>query len=69
NLTQCVQVDIFEPLTMNMFLKQDKNINELILKTEINNLDIIPTNIGMSSLEVKLFNEISRETKLMKYIN
>lgn len=69
NLTQCVQLDIFEPLAMNMFINQEKNIKELILKTEINNLDIIPTNIGMSSLEVKLFNEISRETKLMKYIN
>jgi chromosome partitioning protein len=69
NLTQCLQLDIFEPLAMNMFINQEKNIKELILKTEINNLDIIPTNIGMSSLEVKLFNEISRETKLMKYIN
>lgn len=69
NLTQCVQIDIFEPLSINMFLNQEKNIKELVLKTEINNLDIIPTNIGMSSLEVKLFNEISRETKLIKYIN
>ncbi|WP_338982135.1 ParA family protein [Spiroplasma endosymbiont of Eupeodes luniger] len=69
NLTQCLQLDIFEPLAMNMFINQEKNIKELILKTEINNLDIIPTNIGMSSLEVKLFNEISRETKFMKYIN
>ncbi len=62
-------MDILEPLAMNMFLNQEKNIKELILKTEINNLDIIPTNIGMSSLEVKLFNEISREIKLIKYIN
>jgi chromosome partitioning protein len=69
NLTQCVQMDIPEPLAMNMFLNQEKNIKELILKTEINNLDIIPTHIGMSSLEVKLFNEISREIKLIKYIN
>ncbi|WP_375315670.1 ParA family protein [Spiroplasma endosymbiont of Tipula paludosa] len=69
NLTQCLQLDVFESLAMNMFINQGKNIKELILKTEINNLDIVPTNIGMSSLEVKLFNEISRETKLMKYIN
>jgi cellulose biosynthesis protein BcsQ len=35
---------------------EEININEIILKTKIKNLDLIPSNIDLSKAEIKLMN-------------
>jgi len=47
----------------------DKNIstNEIIIKTNIENLDLIPSNIELSKAEIELMNMLDRE-RTLKYI-
>jgi len=41
-------------------------IENVILKTQINNLDVIPSNINLTGVEVELVGAISREMRLSK---
>lgn len=69
NLTQCFQLEVTTSHAMDMFLKHEKNIEEIIFKTNFETINIVPTNISMSNLEIQLFNELSRENKLKKFLN
>lgn len=42
------------------------SIQNVILKTQINNLDVIPSNINLTGVEVELVGAISREMRLSK---
>lgn len=68
NLTQCFKLDPPNPVAMDIFLEQDADIKNLIFKTCFEKINIIPTNIKMANLEIKLFNELQRESKLKNYI-
>lgn len=41
-----------------------RKIEEIIVKTEVSDLDIVPSNIDLIGAEIELVNEIARETKL-----
>ena len=43
---------------------KDINTNEIIIKTKIKNLDIIPSNIELSKAEIELMNMLDRERTL-----
>jgi chromosome partitioning protein len=43
---------------------KDLNISEIILKTKIKNLDLIPSNIELSKAEIELMNILDRERTL-----
>ncbi|MEW6517701.1 MAG: AAA family ATPase [candidate division FCPU426 bacterium] len=46
-----------------------KPFNEVIVKTEVPNLDLAPANIQLSGAEIELVNVIARETRLRQGIN
>ncbi len=50
-------------------LKEDIEINKVILKTSISNLDIIPASIKLSEIETILFNKSDKEWVLSKNLN
>jgi chromosome partitioning protein len=41
-------------------------INDVVVKTDIPNLDLIPANIDLAAAEVQLINEVARETVLAR---
>ena len=45
------------------------NINDCIKSTNVANLDILPSDLNLSSVEMELVNEIGRESKLKNSIN
>ncbi|MCL5073984.1 MAG: AAA family ATPase [Actinobacteria bacterium] len=46
---------------------EEININEIILKTKIKNVDLIPSNIDLSKAEIELMNMLDRE-RILKHI-
>ena len=46
---------------------EEINISEIILKTKIKNLDLIPSNIDLSKAEIELMNMLDRE-RILKHI-
>lgn len=47
----------------------DAGIDEAVVKTEIEGLDLVPARIELSAAEVELIQELSRETKLKKALS
>lgn len=50
--------------TIYEVLIQKNHINDVILKTNTNNLHIVPSNGNLSAIQTELINEYSRETRL-----
>ncbi|WP_113717459.1 ParA family protein [Arthrobacter dokdonensis] len=48
----------------NVLMDRKVDIRDAILKTEIENIDILPANIDLSAAEVQLVNEVAREQVL-----
>ena len=48
-------------------IDEEINIAEIILKTKIKNLDLIPSNIDLSKAEIELMNMLDRE-RILKHI-
>lgn len=68
NLTQCFKLDIDKPWAINLFNDKDNNMTDLIFKTNFENVNIVPTDIEMSELEIKLSSQFGREQKLKNTI-
>ena len=45
----------------NLLIEKDKNIKDYIIKTKVDNLDIIPSNIDLSAFETDIFTQKDRE--------
>lgn len=45
----------------NLLIEKDKNIKDYIIKTKVDNLDIIPSNIDLSAFETDIFTQKNRE--------
>lgn len=54
NLTQCCQLNPYKSLASDLFLNENLEINSVVCKTNFNKINIIPTNILMTDLEIKL---------------
>jgi chromosome partitioning protein len=52
--------------TIYNVLLEDEKIENIIVETEIENLDIAPANIDLSAAEVQLINEVARESTLSR---
>jgi chromosome partitioning protein len=55
--------------TIYNVLIEDYDINKVILKTELENLDLIPANIQLAGAEIELTNARYREKTLREKIN
>ncbi len=48
----------------NVMMDRKVDINDVILPTDIENIDLLPANIDLSAAEVQLVNEVAREQVL-----
>ncbi|MFM1994721.1 MAG: hypothetical protein RLZZ610_238 [Actinomycetota bacterium] len=52
----------------DLMVEKDLNVQDVIVKTSIKNLDVIPANIDLSAAEVQLVNEVAREQILARIL-
>jgi len=52
----------------NLLLSRDTAIDEVIDRTSVENLDILPSNIDLSAAEVQLVSEVAREQTLLRVL-
>jgi chromosome partitioning protein len=52
----------------DLMVEKDLNVEEVIVKTSVQNLDVIPANIDLSAAEVQLVNEVAREQILARIL-
>jgi len=50
----------------NLLMERDVSIDDVLLKTEVPGMDLLPSNIDLSAAEVQLVNEVAREQTLMR---
>lgn len=50
----------------NVLMERDVHVTDAILKTEDENVDLLPANIDLSAAEVQLVNEVAREQVLSR---
>ena len=70
HLTQCLGLNSQEfPNTLFSALIEKEEIEKVIVKTDLPTLDVIPSNLNLSPVELSLFSMNSREFRLRKLIN
>jgi chromosome partitioning protein len=52
----------------DLMVEKDLNVEEVIVKTGVKDLDVIPANIDLSAAEVQLVNEVAREQILARIL-
>jgi chromosome partitioning protein len=52
----------------NLLMQRDISIDEVLLKTEVPGMDLLPSNIDLSAAEVQLVNEVAREQTLARVL-
>ena len=52
----------------DLLLSRDTSIDDVIDRTGVNNLDILPSNIDLSAAEVQLVSEVAREQTLLRVL-
>jgi chromosome partitioning protein len=52
----------------NLLMQRGVDINEVILKTDVDGVDLIPANIDLSAAEVQLVGEVAREQALARVL-
>ena len=53
----------------NLLLSRDTTVEEVISETNVDGLDILPSNIDLSAAEVQLVSEVAREQTLARVLN
>ncbi|MCU1590972.1 MAG: Cobyrinic acid ac-diamide synthase [Frankiales bacterium] len=49
----------------NLLMERDVDVHDVMLKTEVPGMDLLPSNIDLSAAEVQLVNEVAREQTLL----
>ena len=52
----------------NLLMRRDTEIDDVINSTNLDNLDILPSNIDLSAAEVQLVSEVAREQTLLRVL-
>jgi chromosome partitioning protein len=55
-----------ESSVYNVLMDRHRNIREIVVKTAVENLDLVPANIDLSAAEVALVGEVAREMTLKR---
>jgi chromosome partitioning protein len=50
----------------NLLMEQDVTVDDVMLKTNVPGMDLLPSNIDLSAAEVQLVNEVAREQTLVR---
>jgi chromosome partitioning protein len=61
-----IQPHQLELTTYNLLMERAVGIDEVVLKTGVPGLDLMPSNIDLSAAEVQLVNEVAREQTLAR---
>jgi chromosome partitioning protein len=61
-----VQPHQLELTTYNLLMERSVGIEEVLLKTNVPGMDLLPSNIDLSAAEVQLVNEVAREQTLAR---
>jgi len=61
-----IQPHELERTTYDLLMERSVGIDEVILKTSVSGLDLLPSNIDLSAAEVQLVNEVAREQSLAR---
>ena len=70
HLTQCLGLNSQQfPKTLFSALIEKEDMENIIVKTDLPTLDIIPSNLNLSPVELSLFSMNSREFRLRRLIN
>jgi chromosome partitioning protein len=52
----------------NLLMESDVTVDDVMLKTNVAGMDLLPSNIDLSAAEVQLVNEVAREQTLLRRI-
>ena len=52
--------------TYDLLMRRDVSFDDIVLKTSVAGLDLLPSNIDLSAAEVQLVNEVAREQTLLR---
>lgn len=63
------QPDELEVTIYNCLLDRDTTASDAILSTQIDNLDLLPSNIDLSAAELMLSGEVAREQSLLRVLS
>ena len=55
--------------TYDLLMRRDVSFDDIVLKTGVTGLDLLPSNIDLSAAEVQLVNEVAREQTLVRALN
>jgi len=70
HLTQCLGLNSQQfPKTLFHALIEKEEVEKIIVKTDLPTLDVIPSNLNLSPVELSLFSMNSREFRLRRLIN
>ena len=50
----------------NLLMERDVSVDDVMLKTNVAGMDLLPSNIDLSAAEVQLVNEVAREQTLLR---
>lgn len=53
----------------NLLMQSDVTIDDVLQKTNVPGMDLLPSNIDLSAAEIQLVNEVAREQTLMRALN
>lgn len=63
-----IEPDSLDRSVYEALLDRDCMVEEVVLKTSVPSLDLLPSNIDLSAAELQLVNEVAREQTLMRAI-
>jgi chromosome partitioning protein len=63
-----IQPDELEVTIYNCLLDRDSTVDDAIMHTSIENLDLLPSNIDLSAAELMLSGEVAREQSLLRVL-
>ncbi len=52
----------------NLLMERDVDVHDVLLKTDVAGMDLLPSNIDLSAAEVQLVNEVAREQTLLRVL-
>jgi chromosome partitioning protein len=52
----------------NLLMERDVEVHDVLLKTDVPGMDLLPSNIDLSAAEVQLVNEVAREQTLARVL-
>jgi len=52
----------------NLLMERDVTVDDVMLKTNVPGMDLLPSNIDLSAAEVQLVNEVAREQTLLRVL-